>query len=230
MPWRHSRIADRTMFRLALILRILVMPLVIGAIVFVSGGRVDLPFVWIVLAEFLTFFLVTAIVADEGLIRERQAPGGENRDRLTLPLSIVFLLAHWMIAGLDVRYGWSPVPMSMQVAGVIGYGAALVMSFWAMRVNRFFSSVVRVQADRGQQVVDGGPYGVVRHPGYAAALVAMFCGGIALGSWLAMIPVAGFALLFLRRTWFEDNLLRRELPGYEDYARRVRYRLLPGVF
>jgi protein-S-isoprenylcysteine O-methyltransferase Ste14 len=219
------------MTRLKFIVRALLMPAVIGGIICLSAGRWDLPFVWAVLAEMMFFFLALGLLGDEGLIRERQSPGGENVDRLTGPVSLVLMLAHWIVAGLDVgRFHWSQVPWYVQLAGVLGYGAAISVNYWAVRVNRFYSSVVRVQADRGQMVIETGPYGFVRHPGYAATLVAMFAGGIALGSWLAMIPVLGFAALFLRRTWLEDNLLRRDLPGYADYSSRVRYRLIPGVF
>jgi protein-S-isoprenylcysteine O-methyltransferase Ste14 len=218
------------MSRITFALRTVLVPLLVGGVICLVAGRWDLPFVWAVLGEMGLFFLLMSLLGDEGLIRERQAPGGANVDRLTQPLSIVLMLVHWIIAGLDVRFQWSPVPWTLQLAGVIGYGAALVMNYWAMRVNRFYSSVVRVQTDRGQLVIDSGPYAFVRHPGYAATLVAMAFGGIALGSWLAMIPVLGFAALFLRRTWLEDNLLRRDLVGYEDYARRVRFRLVPGVF
>ena len=133
--------------------------------------------------------------------------------------------------GLDVgRFHWSLVPWSVQVAGVFGYAAALCVNLWAMRVNRFYSSVVRVQSDRGHCVIDVGPYRFVRHPGYLATLTAMLCGGIALGSWLAMIPVLGFAAIFIRRTMLEDQMLRDELPNYLEYTRRVRWRLIPGVF
>ncbi len=219
------------MTRLTLALRSIAMPLVIAAIVFVSAGRWDFPFVWAVLSLMGLLYLALALFGDEGLARERQAPGGSNQDRLTQPLALVLMIGHWIVAGLDIgRFHWSLVPWEVQLAGVIGFAAALSVNFWALLTNRFYSSVVRVQTDRGQQVIDTGPYRFVRHPGYAATLVAMFAGGIALGSWLAMFPVLGFAALFFRRTMLEDNLLKRELPGYAAYAERVRYRLVPGVF
>src|SRR5687767_10162842 len=118
------------------------MPLVIGGIVCLSAGRWDLPFVWAVLAEMMVFFLALGLLGDAGLIRERQSPGGENVDRLTGPLSFVLMLAHWIVAGLDVgRFHWSPVPWGVQLAGVVGYGAAISVNYWAVRVNRFYSSV-----------------------------------------------------------------------------------------
>jgi len=99
-----------------------------------------------------------------------------------------------------------------------------------MRANRFYSSVVRVQTDRGHHTVADGPYRFVRHPGYTATLFAMLSGGVALGSWLAMLPILGFAATFVRRTLLEDRLLQMELPGYAAYAQRVRSRLIPGLF
>jgi len=206
-------------------------PAIVAGIVFVAAGRIDLPFVWGVAGIIATLYLLLAIFGDPGLARERLAPGPGNRDRLTRSLGGVFLLSHWIIAGLDVgRFHWSPVPWQVQTAGLIGFAAALSVNFWALRVNRFYSSVVRVQTDRGQQTITSGPYRFVRHPGYAATLFAMFAGGLALGSWLAMIPILGFAALFVRRTLLEDRMLQQELAGYADYAQRVKYRLVPGIF
>ena len=213
------------------ILRALIAPAVIAAIIFVSAGTWHLPFVWAVLGVMAAFYFALAVFTDPEMVRERAAPGPGNRDRLTRPLGSAMLLGHWVLVGLDVgRFHWSPVPQSVQVAGLVGYAAALVVNLWAMRANRFYSSVVRVQTDRGHQVVDGGPYRFVRHPGYTATLFAMLSGGVALGSWLAMLPVLGFAALFVRRTLLEDRLLHAELPGYAEYAGRVRSRLIPGVF
>lgn len=177
------------------------------------------------------FHLLMAAFVDPTLLNERQSPASGNVDRLTRPLGVALVLVHWVIAGLDVgRLHWSVVPWPVQAAGVAGFVAALAVNFWAMRVNRFYSSVVRIQPDRGHQPVVDGPYRFVRHPGYAATLFAMFSGGIALGSWLAMIPVLGFAALFIRRTLLEDRMLQQELAGYSEYAQRVKYRLMPGIF
>ena len=203
----------------------------IGGIIFLSAGRWDLPFVWAILGMFGVFFFLMTLVTDPELVKERGSPGPGNIDRLTRPLGGLLLIGHWIIAGLDVgRFQWSLVPWSAQVAGIIGYAAALTVNLWAMRVNRFYSSVVRVQSDRGHCVIEAGPYRFVRHPGYLATLSAMLSGGIALGSWLAMIPILGFAVIFIRRTLLEDQMLCHELPDYAEYACRVRWRLIPGIF
>ena len=141
------------------------------------------------------------------------------------------LMGSWVLTGLDVgRYQWSMIPQSAQLAGLMGYVVALTGLFWAMRANPFYSSVVRVQTERGHYPVAVGPYRFVRHPGYAASLLAMLTGGVALGSGVALLPLLGFAGLFVRRTLLEDRMLQQELAGYSEYAKKVRYRLIIGVF
>jgi protein-S-isoprenylcysteine O-methyltransferase Ste14 len=219
------------MIRIKALLIGLMMPVLVGAVIFLAAGRWDLPFVWGVITA-LTGYLVTMVVTgDEGMIRERVSPGGEDRDRWSRTLGGVLLVGSWIVMGLDVgRFHWSLVPRSLQAIGLIGYVVSLALLFWTMRNNPFYSSVVRVQTDRGQRPVTTGPYRFVRHPGYAASILAMLTGSLALGSWLAMLVMLSFIAVFIRRTLLEDRLLQRELPGYADYAQRVRYRLIPGLF
>jgi protein-S-isoprenylcysteine O-methyltransferase Ste14 len=161
------------------------------------------------------------------------APGGEGRvhDHHRL-LSVPLLVLSWILAGLDLgRFHWSDtMPTWLRVLGLVGYGAAILLDLWAMRTNRFFSSVIRLQRDRGHEVITGGPYRIVRHPGYTGMIAAIVFEGFVLGSWVAMLPVLVVVLLFLRRTINEDRMLRRDLTGYEAYASRVRCRLVPGVW
>ena len=186
---------------------------------------------WGVLAALAGFYLVLAVFADAGMLGERQAPAGGNEDRFTQPLGVVFLLTHWVLAGLDVgRFQWSLVPWEIQAAGLFGYVVSLILVYWAMRTNPFYSSAVRVQTERGHHPVAVGPYRFVRHPGYSGTIFGMVSGGVALGSWMAMIPIVAFIGIFIRRTLLEDRLLVRDLAGYAEYARHVRYRLLAGVF
>jgi protein-S-isoprenylcysteine O-methyltransferase Ste14 len=99
-----------------------------------------------------------------------------------------------------------------------------------MLSNRFFSPTVRIQSDRGHQVISGGPYQIIRHPGYSGWILQMLAAPLALGSWWGLIPGLLSACLYGIRTALEDRTLHRELPGYTDYAARVRYRLLPGIW
>ncbi len=216
---------------LATVFRAVFVCAIVAMLIFAAAGRWDLPFVWGILSVLCIFYILMVTLTDPDMVRERESPGPGNQDRLTRPLGAVLMLIHWILAGLDTgRYHWSPIPWELQLAGLIGYAAALTVNLWALRVNRFYSSVVRVQTDRGHSVVDTGPYRFVRHPGYTATLFAMLSGGVALGSGVAIVPVIGFAALFIRRTLLEDRLLRAELPGYAAYAERVRYRLIPGIF
>jgi protein-S-isoprenylcysteine O-methyltransferase Ste14 len=219
------------MSRLKIVFGSLAMAAMVGAVVFASAGRWDLPGVWGVLGVLGVFCLALALTIDRDLARERVKPGAGNRDRLTRPVGSVLLFAHWIVAGLDVgRFHWSLVPWNVQLAGIVVYAVAMAFMFWVMTANPFYSSVVRVQTDRGHHTVAAGPYRFVRHPGYAATLLGVFAGGLALGSWLAMLPLAVLGAFFLRRTLLEDRMLQAELPGYAEYAARVRYRLVVGVF
>jgi protein-S-isoprenylcysteine O-methyltransferase Ste14 len=218
------------MFRVKMALFALLMPATVAGIIFLAAGRLDLPGVWAVLGVLTVFCLAMAAAADPDLIRERTKPGPGNRDRLTRPVGAVLLFAHWILAGADARFEWSRIPLEVQLAGAAGYAVSMVFMFWTMRVNRFYSSVVRVQTDRGHRLVDTGPYRFVRHPGYAATLFGVFAGGLALGSWLALLPLLACAALFVRRVLIEEEMLRNELPGYAEYAQRVRSRLIAGVF
>ena len=219
------------MSRFTMALLSLLYPATVGGVIFGSAGRWNLPFVWGVLGALALFGWALVAFGDPGMIRERRAPGAGNQDRITRPIGGIMMIGSWVLIGLDVgRFQWSPIPTVAQIAGLIGYAVSLVGLFWAMRVNPFYSSVVRVQTERGQYPIATGPYRFVRHPGYAASLLAMLSGSMALGSWLGMLPILVFAGLFIRRTLLEDRLLQHELPGYAEYAKQVRYRLIIGVF
>jgi len=171
-----------------------------------------------------------------GLLAERQnmekAQSTKDWDKVIAPLmalSLSFPLV--IVAGLDHRFGWSPAfPLWLIVVGflliLLGYSFAT----WALIENRFFSSVVRIQLDRGHVVCDSGPYQFVRHPGYAGNLLALPGVVLALHSLWTLVPAVLALIIAVVRTMLEDKTLQDELPGYRDYAQRVRYRLLPGIY
>jgi protein-S-isoprenylcysteine O-methyltransferase Ste14 len=153
-------------------------------------------------------------------------------DRVLAPLmgfGVLYLLV--IVGGLDHRYGWTtPFPTWANVVGlflcVLGYAFAV----WALVENRFFTSTVRIQTERGHQVCDSGPYRFVRHPGYAGNLLAVVGIPVALDSLWAFVA-AGFAVVVsVARTMLEDRTLMEELPGYREYAGCVPYRLFPGLW
>jgi protein-S-isoprenylcysteine O-methyltransferase Ste14 len=171
-----------------------------------------------------------------GLLAERQniekAKGAKAWDKVLAPLmalSVGFPLV--IVAGLDHRFGWSPVfPLRLIVLGFILIALGYAFAVWALVENRFFSGVVRIQVDRGHVVCDSGPYRIVRHPGYAGNILPLLGIVLALGSLWTLIPAAVALIIAVIRTALEDRTLQEELPGYQEYARRVRYRLFPGIY
>lgn len=171
-----------------------------------------------------------------GLLAERQNiekfHGAKGWDKVLAPLmalSIGFPMV--IVAGLDHRWGWSPIfPLWLIALGFLLISLGYAFAVWALVENRFFSSMVRIQADRGHVVCDRGPYRLVRHPGYAGNILPLLGIVLALGSVWTLIPAVVALIIAVVRTALEDQTLQEELPGYRDYARRVRYRLLPGIY
>ena len=171
-----------------------------------------------------------------GLLAERQDIGkiqsSKAWDKVLAPLmalSVSFPLV--IVAGLDHRFGWSPeFPLWLNLLGFIPIALGYAFAAWAMAENRFFFSTVRIQTDRGHVVCDSGPYRIVRHPGYAGNILAPLGIALALASVWTLIPAAVALIIAFIRTALEDQALQDELPGYRDYARRVRYRLIPGIW
>lgn len=205
----------------------------LALILFASAGRTDLPFFRAYIGVLLALFLSALSFPDPDLMKERMNPGPGGKDLSLRRDAILVMVTHWVLAGLDVgRFHWSDsVPAWLQVAALAGIALALCLSAWSVKTNRFFSSVARIQRDRGHHLITAGPYQYIRHPGYAAAISWFVLSGIALGSWLSVLPAAiGGFFLFLRRLRVEEALLFAELEGYPEYASRVRYRLLPRVW
>ena len=202
------------------------------AILFGSAGRLDLPFLWAPVGVYVVFMTINVFLMDPDLLQERLHPGPGGKDRSERAFLIPIIVGQWIVAGLDVgRFHWSDtVPKSLQVVSLTGFALGLCLVVWAMNANRFFSSVVRIQQDRGHRLVSGGPYQYVRHPGYLGGIVASVFGTLALGSWWALAPTAIFVLMFFRRIHIEDRFLHEQLAGYPEYAQSVRFRLVPGIW
>ncbi len=206
-----------------------------GALLFGAAGRWSVPEFWVWLAFMAASSIaILPILArlSPGLIEERLEPGPGDRDRLGVSAGVAVMLLTLAIAGLDAgRFHWSgPVPPWVTGLAWAGLAGGYWIVGWAMAVNRYFSSAVRIQFDRGQVLVSAGPYAHVRHPGYAGGLLFVVTTGLALGSWWATLPALPAVVWIVRRTVLEDAMLRDELDGYAAYARRVRFRILPGVW
>lgn len=171
-----------------------------------------------------------------GLLAERaqlgDAPGVKPWDRILAPLMAWSLgLPQFVVAGLDHRFGWSPdFPTWVNLLGLAVAAAGYGFTGWALLENRFFSSVVRIQSERGHVVCDTGPYRIVRHPGYSGSILPPFAMVLALDSVWVLLPATAAVVITVVRTALEDRTLQEELTGYRDYARHVRYRLIPGVY
>jgi protein-S-isoprenylcysteine O-methyltransferase Ste14 len=171
-----------------------------------------------------------------GLMAERtnfeKVADAKPWDKILAPLmalSVGFPLV--IVAGYDHRFGWSPAfPLWLNILGFILIAIGYTFAVWALVENRFFSSVVRIQTERGHVVCDSGPYRIMRHPGYAGNILPLLGIVLALSSVWTLIPAAVALIIAVIRTALEDWTLQEELPGYRDYARRVRYRLFPGIY
>jgi len=211
--------------------------LFVAAVLMLSAGHWDWAVGWLYVALFLLFDVATAIVViprSPALLieRSRSQKGVKEWDKTIMPLAAGLLpMASWILAGLDERMGWRPgVGLGLQAAAsvvtALGYGIVV----WAMGANAYFSPVMRIQSERGHRVETGGPYQRIRHPGYLGAILFTMAVPVMLGSWWATIPGVVGAMLYVVRTALEDKALQLELSGYLEYAERVRYRLVPGVW
>lgn len=172
-------------------------------------------------------------VKNPELIRERVKPAGQPKpfDRILSKVIVYGSLTFLVVAGLDRKFGWSlQLPLVVQIVATILYAGFLFFSNWAMQTNRFFSSVVRIQSDRGQTVCEEGPYRIVRHPGYAGAMFSYWLMPLILSTLWMYVPVAIVTGLLVTRIVLEEKTLKEELPGYEQYTRETKYRVIPGVW
>jgi protein-S-isoprenylcysteine O-methyltransferase Ste14 len=152
-------------------------------------------------------------------------------DVAIIAVTILASLAILPLAALDdARFGWAPQPVWVQLAGYVLLTAGFMGVTWAQSVNRHFETTIRIQSDRAHAVIDTGPYAWIRHPGYAFAIPMTAGMALSLGSLVALIPVAVIAVVLAIRTLAEDAELKASLPGYTEYAARVKQRWIPGVW
>lgn len=203
---------------------------------FLSVGRWDWIMGWALVAITALWVIATGLVVIPRypeLLAERLGPrkGGKTWDTTVMGLVGLGTIARCIVAGLDVRYGWTTgMPFALQVVGFVIAMLSYALVVWATGSNAFFSLTVRIQKERGHAVATGGPYRFVRHPSYVGGILFELAAPILLGSWWALIPGGLNAILFVVRTALEDRTLQKELDGYMAYAERTRYRLLPSVW
>ena len=205
-------------------------------VLFGMAGRVDWPAAWLIillLAGHLVLGGWLLFRHDPDLLKERltTASNVPQWDRLIARgnriLEPIFLATAALDAG---RFGWSAMPMVVRAIGTAAVVAAIGVMYWCAAANHFLSARSRIQNERGQTVVQHGPYRFVRHPLYVSRIVLIIGAALMLGSWIALIPAVLIALLVVLRTSLEDGMLTTELPGYREYATHVPERLVPGLW
>jgi protein-S-isoprenylcysteine O-methyltransferase Ste14 len=208
---------------------------VMGLLLFVPAGTLAWPRGWWFGGAFVAAVLVAMAVLwklnpEIFAARSRVQPGTKRLDYLFISIVVGGFALILPVAGLDFRFGWAQTPDSVVGLGYVLFALSFAGQVWPQAVNRHFEPGVRIQADRGQTVIDSGPYAIVRHPGYISGALLAISVALCLGSWWALIPASVVVIGLIPRTLFEERTLSAELPGYRDYTKRVRSRWVPGVW
>ncbi len=209
--------------------------LVFMALLFVPAGRLDWTLGWIYVG------IIVATVATNWVCLQRWNPELIERrmrfgkwtktwDKVWAALSAPVMIAIYLVAGLEARGGDSSLPGTAWPLGLAIFIPGTALFTWSMVVNPFFEKTVRIQTDRGHRVIDTGPYAYVRHPGYLGFVGWILSAPLLLASAWAFVPALLTVVGLVIRTALEDRTLHAELPGYREYAARVRFRLIPGIW
>ena len=217
------------------LIQLVVTVAVIWVLLFASAGTIDWPRAWWFMAAFVVAILVAVAVLyrmnpEIFAARSRIQPGTKLWDYIFITLVIGGMTLILPVAGFDKRFGGADAPDWVVVVGYVLFVISFIGQTWPQAVNRHFEPGVRIQEDRGQTVIDTGPYAYVRHPGYISGSLLALSIALVLGSWWALLPVAVVIVGLAVRTVFDERTLRAELAGYTDYTRRVKWRWVPGVW
>ena len=230
MPLRKSRIV-LVLFQVVSTLAIYALPVLIPV-----GIRAWLS-AWIFLGLWFGFWLLILIwlyVQNPALFWERMlttTSGQKVWDKILVPLLYGAIFLWLLFTAFDAgRFHWSPVPQGLEITGAFVLGASFVLFFLTFRANRYLATVVRVQEDRGQVVISTGPYRFVRHPMYAATLLFFVGTPLLLGAWYGVLASPIVAIVLALRAVLEEKALQKDLPGYDEYMTRTKYRLIPFVW
>jgi protein-S-isoprenylcysteine O-methyltransferase Ste14 len=234
-PDIHPRHGSNAALMRALASLVIWLAIMIAAL-FGSAGTWDWPRGWMF---FGVYCLLTAIACvwlwivnpEIFAARSKIQEGTKSWDRVLTYAIILAFVAILPVAALDdARFRWAPQPDWVVLLGYLMFAPGFMGFAWAQSVNRNFEATVRIQTDRGHKVITTGPYAIVRHPGYIFAIFMILGMALALGSLYALIPAGILVLLVLVRTLGEDATLKAELPGYAEYAARVKQRWIPGIW
>lgn len=219
-----------------LIFRAIIYLVFMFALIFISAGRINYLQGWLFYLNYVFIVVLSFYLFKDKkeFIKERMNPGKGIKwwDRVFFVFLIPLYLLVLVIGSLDSgRFYWTDnFPFWLSISGIILFNIFNAFIYWAMYVNTFFSSVVRIQKDRNQIVIKDGPYSIIRHPGYTGIIGLMFAIPLVLGSVYAIIPTVFVVILFIIRTYLEDKTLQQELVGYPEYMQEVQYRLIPKIW
>ena len=206
--------------------------LLVALLVFLPAGTIWFAKGWLLMGLlFVPMFiagLVMLVKSPAFLAKRLDAKEKQATQKGVVAFSGLIFLAGFVIAGLDYRFGWSVMPLPVTVAASVLFVIAYILYAEVMRENAYLSRTIQVQ--EGQTVVDTGLYGIVRHPMYSATILLFLMIPLVLGSWYALIPFAFYPVIIAIRLLDEEKLLTRELAGYSEYKKKVRYRLIPFVW
>jgi protein-S-isoprenylcysteine O-methyltransferase Ste14 len=237
--WSNTKGRKKPMLKtiFSWILKSILSKAMFGVILFLSAGTLRWTMAWVYLAIFLAFDIATAILVaprHSDLLVERTKFGKNTAgwDKILARVVAAYgPFITWIIAGLQFQYNWQPtIPMTWQWAAAGLTAVAYGLIAWSMACNAFFAVTARLQPERGHKVATGGPYGIIRHPGYLGAVLFSLTIPVMLGSVWALIPGAITSALYVLRTSLEDKMLQAELPGYKEYTRKTPWRLIPKIW
>jgi protein-S-isoprenylcysteine O-methyltransferase Ste14 len=206
--------------------------LLVGLLIFLPAGTLQYTYGWLLIgllfvpmliAGFVMFFKTPDFLAKRLDVKEKQAT-----QKGVVAFSGLMFVVGFVVAGLDFRFGWSPMPLPVTITASVLFLASYALYAEVMRENAYLSRTIKVE--EGQKVVDTGLYGIVRHPMYLATIVLFLMMPLVLGSWYALIVFAFYPAIIIVRLKDEEDLLTRELPGYVEYKRKVKYRIIPFVW
>ena len=218
------------------LMRLVTGMLVFSSLLFLPAGRLTWIEAWALLIVFFAYVMILSAWCwrhDPQLMKERSKiiPEGERWDRIIILIYTILLFILLILAALDGgRFHWSSTSFFLKIFGWIGIGLAMALGWWVMSVNTYLSRSVRIQKERGQRVITNGPYRFIRHPMYVGTIVYVLCIPMVLDSIWAMVPSILIVFLFIIRTGKEDRTLIEKLPGYREYTKNVRYRLIPYIW
>jgi len=214
-------------------IQVLMSIFLISALLFISAGKINFTYAWIYIALSIMVIIINLFIFPAELIAERgrNKDNVETWDKILTRLIMLPFLSLYIVAGLDIRFGWSPkLDIWIHITGLALFLLGNAIVSWAMVSNPYFSTAVCIQHDRNHSVSKGGPYKYIRHPGYLGMIIYYIATPLFLGSLWSFIPAFLTSILFIIRTALEDNTLKNKLDGYANYALKVRYRIIPGIW